>query len=368
MVRTKLDRLKALLRNGYFPDELPPPFRTKSLAKFASSIGKKWERASASQPNRPPSIPATLPEVFSLAGYAHRRRRLEIPNPINQFFVAKFIAEHWVLLRSKINASNLSMTKCEITDQLRSVPFTKFRDKKIRELHCSSQHYFSLTSDIARFYHTIYTHSIPWAVHGKTTAKKNRNFHSAACVANQLDFYIRQGQDGQTIGIPVGPDTSRIISEIIASQIDEQLCKRLRKMSHSGFRYIDDYQLCFDTQEDAHFAFTSLVNACKNFELDINHEKTQINDIGNFSESTWPQAIKRQKLLSNKNTQGKSIIDYFTNVLSVAAAHSDENIMKYALKASLRTLIHRENWAIYENSLVKIGRIYPHSIPFITRH
>ena len=38
---------------------------------------------------------------------------------------------------------------------------------------------------------------------------------------NAIDFFfVRQGQDGQTIGIPVGPDTSRIISELILKLID----------------------------------------------------------------------------------------------------------------------------------------------------
>lgn len=54
-------------------------------------------------------------------------------------------------------------------------------------------------TDINQFYGSIYTHSIPWALHGKATAKANR---SPALLGNALDECVRNAQDGQTIGVP----------------------------------------------------------------------------------------------------------------------------------------------------------------------
>jgi hypothetical protein len=33
---------------------------------------------------------------------------------------------------------------------------------------------YVLKTDVARFYHSIYTHSIPWVIHGKAAAKKKQ--------------------------------------------------------------------------------------------------------------------------------------------------------------------------------------------------
>jgi hypothetical protein len=101
---------------------------------------------------------------------------------------------------------------------------------------------YVIQTDISRFYQSIYTHSIPWALHGKAAAKANR---SRRLIGNTLDKLVREGQDRQTIGVPIGPDTSLIIAEIILSSVDEAL---KRKRLKNGLRYIDDYDFGFQTQ------------------------------------------------------------------------------------------------------------------------
>ena len=55
-------------------------------------------------------------------------------------------------------------------------------------------------------------------------------------------------QDGQTMGIPIAPDASLIVSEIVLTAIDEsfQATARIR-----GLRYIDDYELVFSSTSEA---------------------------------------------------------------------------------------------------------------------
>ncbi len=67
-----------------------------------------------------------------------------------------------------------------------------------------------MKTDLSRFYQTIYTHSLPWAIHGKAQAKENKE---NGLYGNKLDSCVRNTQDQQTIGLPVGPDTSFILSE-----------------------------------------------------------------------------------------------------------------------------------------------------------
>jgi hypothetical protein len=75
-------------------------------------------------------------------------------------------------------------------------------------------------TNISRFYHSLYTHSVAWAFHGKDVAKKDRKIDSSKVYFNRLDFILRQGQDGPTIGIPVGPDASRYVAQLLASKLN----------------------------------------------------------------------------------------------------------------------------------------------------
>jgi hypothetical protein len=102
--------------------------------------------------------------------------------------------------------------------------------------HCR----YLLYADTSRYYTTIYTHSISWALHGKSVAKERR--HDKSLLGNQLDELVRATQDSQSVGIPIGPDTSLIISEIIGTAIDLELRERLSaaNIKMQGHRYLDD--------------------------------------------------------------------------------------------------------------------------------
>ncbi|MCV5837901.1 RNA-directed DNA polymerase, partial [Escherichia coli] len=78
-------------------------------------------------------------------------------------------------------------------------------------------------TDISRFYHSIYTHSIAWTYHTKDISKRNR---SNSLFGNVLDKHSQDSQDGQTIGLPIGPDTSLIIAESLLSNIDLKLSEK----------------------------------------------------------------------------------------------------------------------------------------------
>jgi glycosyltransferase A (GT-A) superfamily protein (DUF2064 family) len=85
-------------------------------------------------------------------------------------------------------------------------------EKPIRRAQLRSTSRYILQADINRFYPSVYTHSIPWAIHTKAVAKSNRG---DGYIGNRIDRLVRNGQDGQTMGIPIGPDTSLLIAEIL---------------------------------------------------------------------------------------------------------------------------------------------------------
>jgi len=81
-------RLSKLLRRGYLPAELPPPFTSDTFAASAISFAAKWDATKLSKF-------WTAPETYSIPRYGDARRKLAIVNPINQLNVARIMAENW---------------------------------------------------------------------------------------------------------------------------------------------------------------------------------------------------------------------------------------------------------------------------------
>lgn len=97
-------------------------------------------------------------------------------------------------------------------------PSVDLRDDFRIDLSSRREEYVS--ADLRSFFHSIYTHSIPWAIYGKAWAKipANRGYTH---YGNVLDLLSQNLQGAQTIGLPVGPDTSRLLAEVVTSGVDE---------------------------------------------------------------------------------------------------------------------------------------------------
>ena len=80
--------------------------------------------------------------------------------------------------------------------------------------------------DISNCYGSIYTHTIPWALHTKHVAKSNQNNNDL--LGNKIDSLIQLMQNGQTNGIPQGSVLMDFIAEIILSYVDKLLDEKLK--------------------------------------------------------------------------------------------------------------------------------------------
>lgn len=213
-----------------------------------------------------------------------------------------------------------------------------------------------LQTDVLSFYHAIYTHSVPWALHGKNIAKRNRSTSDPAVYGNQIDALLRGCQDGQTIGIPVGPDTSRIISELILCAVERQVGPAQFSRLAGGYRYMDDFFLCFESHVDAEAFLAALRDAVLGFDLQLNAAKTRIIDALSFNEERWPAEIAQLRLGRTGDDQRREIIRFFTEAIYLAKSLPDESIASFAVRKSSRTLVQRSNWDIYEPFLLRVAR------------
>lgn len=157
---SKNERLGSLLGRGYFPEELPPPFTTRSFSKYRAAIGKAWVTAGA--------YPKSIPEAYSIPRIKVARRELSIVNPIAEYDVCKIIADNWVEIRKHLRSCSYSAEAVEIsTTRHRAVPKPDFTLVSLRQAEIDSMYDNILIGDVSRFYGTLYTHSIPWALHTK---------------------------------------------------------------------------------------------------------------------------------------------------------------------------------------------------------
>jgi hypothetical protein len=95
-------------------------------------------------------------------------------------------------------------------------------------------------------------------------------------LGNLLDFELRKGQEDQSIGIPIGPDTSRILSEIVAVGLERVLQPLISNLDRRSVRYVDDFLIGFDEGESEEQVAAALEAAMSHYELDINISKTRI--------------------------------------------------------------------------------------------
>jgi hypothetical protein len=138
---------------------------------------------------------------------------------------------------------------------------------------------FLLKIDIKDFYSQIYTHSIPWALTGdKMMCKKyknDRDFKKLSCC--KLDEALRNIQDTQTNGIPIGPLGSDIIAEMIMCRIVKNVEEK-NKTDFVGIRFRDDIKiLCLD-EKQANELLDCFALESHNFNLYFNDEKTEISE------------------------------------------------------------------------------------------
>jgi hypothetical protein len=356
---TRDERIEALLARGYFPKEVPPPFSSAAFARKIGNIIPRWAayEAGLTPQQRRPYPPLSRYARFDMARKGHSRRMLGLPNPVNQYYLASAIADHQDDFEAISSRSPISLTSAKISasgNRAVTMPKLSLLSEKRIEAYATAR--AILQTDVLSFYHAIYTHSVPWALHGKRLAKRNRSTTDPAVYGNRIDALLRACQDGQTIGIPVGPDTSRIISELILCAIEQQIGAEHFARLTGGYRYMDDFFLCFDSHVDAEAFLAALREAVLSFDLQLNASKTQIIDALSFNEEGWPGDIAQLSLGRSSDDQRRDLIRFFTEVIRLSKSLPDESIASFAVRKSSRSLIHRANWDIYEPFLLRIAR------------
>lgn len=129
--------------------------------------------------------------------------------------------------------------------------------------------------DISKCFESIYTHSISWAVRGKEFSKNTIDFQS---FESRFDKIMQNANWSQTNGIIVGPEASRIFSEIIMQAIDRRIEQEVIKnnLDVTIRRYIDDFLMFGNTEKDLLECKQIIQTEIQEFNLHLNESKTSL--------------------------------------------------------------------------------------------
>lgn len=354
--------LRDLLKKGYFPQELPPPFHTESFADNYQKAKATWDKFDNSiklSYIETKYISITIPKV----GFS--RRFLGVPNPIHFGALSEVICTNWKTIQKIYDQSKLSASKpIHNANKGRSVKtIMSFGQFKKQCLIDSFDKIYELRTDISKYYPSIYTHTIPWAIHSKATAKANRQ--NLSMLGNQLDKFVHQAQSGQTIGVPIGPDTSLILSEILGCTFDKQLKTKFPFIR--GYRFVDDYYLYFSSQADAEKVFKFLQTILTDFTLIINEEKTTIKKFPFEFEAEWTIALNDFSISEKPKSKADDIFNFVSLAFKYSNSYSKDSVLKWAIKKLAATPIEKENWELFESLIFKMTLSEPAILPELTR-
>lgn len=358
------DFQRALMEKGFYPENLPPVFAVKNF----------YDAAVACDLFDEDQLQRTKPVALARYNETKRggqRRVFSTPNPLFFIDASTFLAEYRQRLARVLRRSDLSRSiptfELGFERAVRIDSFSEFTTFRRKQLSTSR---YIVKTDISRFFHSVYTHSIPWAVHGKIQAKQDRRRNSETTYANKLDYLIRQSQDQQTVGIPVGPDISRIVSELIAGAIDE----KFREQAGNGVvgaRLVDDVYLGASTREEAENYLSAYRDAIRQFELDINEGKTRIFEAKQDLEPFWPVSIRREIEGFSHGLAGRSqrgeLTAYLDEIVRTANRENDDGIIKYAIRKMDDSRLWRRFWDCIEPFLIRVAVNFPHCLDYVAR-
>ena len=171
------------------------------------------------------------------------------------------------------------------------VRYSTFQDRS-REILKDFSHV--VITDIADFFPRLYLHRVEGAL-SNATKKTNH--------ALSISRLLKQWNQSQSYGIPVGPAPSRLIAEIAVDDVD----KILRSESITFVRYMDDYRLFAESPVQGYKQLTVLANALfANHGLTLQQEKTGI-----IAREEFIQKLHR----TEESQELRSLSDSFSEIL-----------------------------------------------------
>lgn len=376
-----------LKEESYINLDLPPYVKfEKILLEFDKLLKKKKDIKNLYKQiqiqDEPPKTKNLNPKEFNKVNYKlfHNKngkydwRPFELIHPLLYVNLINTITEelnwHTILDRFKY-IDSISEVECMslpiVSENKKSDKENQILDwwqnieQKSLELSLEFSHIYH--TDISNCYGSIYTHSIPWALHSKEKAKLKKE----KLIGDKIDDEIRAMSYGQTNGIPQGSVLMDFIAEVVLKYADLLLTERLNKLEidtkeYRILRYRDDYRIFVNNLSIADEIIKNLTEVLIELGLKLNSSKTLTSDNVIFS------SIKPDKLnwLSIKDDSA-SLQKKLLLLHKYSIEHKNNSILCKELKNIFNIINNRTSslhkkfflsYKFYSEEIANINKLY----------
>ena len=118
----------------------------------------------------------------------------------------------------------------------------------------------------------------------------------------------------------------------------------------------------FATEVEADAALAALIRSLKEFELQINFEKTKTCSVIEITDDYWTHQLRSFQIAKTGRKQASDIHHFFELAKELARRYADESVMTYALKRASSVLIRKENWNNFEAHVCHVALAYPNTL------
>lgn len=352
-----------ILERGYLPEALPLAFTSASFAAASSNLKRADD----------PAVKKEWAEVVTVnvARPGGLRRRMAIVNPFKQRLLSAECSKEWGALTSHLAKSHVSVTK--------PTPLSGRRpnDRGVRYLQhelprgdrAASRSAllggtrYTLQADISNFYGSVYTHSIDWALTTKRVAKANARSKTGS-LGSRIDKLVRDGQDGQTKGIPVGPDTSHLLAEVLLCELDSMLEADCPQVKMRGMRFVDDFDFAARTYSEAEAVLRSWDSILASFEFTLNPLKTRIIEGAVAPEPAWKIQLRQHPLRETRERElANDLRSLFSLAIETSTSMPGTPALTYAVRRVAELATSGGAWTELQNLLLGAVTIEPSCLP-----
>lgn len=329
---------KKLLKYGMFPYSIDTIFSSRKLGELV--INDEENQAFISK------------EEFSLLPYKWTRnnnapRYMGVPHPLAYISLCKVVKKYWDEIDKKIGENNekyletsmivpkdldgtARLILCNYGRLIPGPPDNSNPDDKAIIINKQLGAKYFVFADISGFFPNIYSHAIPWALVGKEEAKSRRSRNEWF---NDIDINVRKMKNDETNGLPIGPDTSNIFSELILSQVDRILLEKYKYV-----RYTDDYHCYCSSKEEAENFIKDLSLELEKYQLALNTTKTKLVEMPQGVNSDWIGELRNFHVPDKitKREDSKKVLNLLDLGIKLSKKVGNYAPFKFAMKKAIR--------------------------------
>lgn len=342
--------LKRLLKYGLFSERLPKCFSSEKFGKYIyDAIENNKFNSNEKYKYKHTTFPLTQET---------QTRLMAVPNCIGYANLCYILFKSWdnickYLLKNwkkgnpnfiRMCSGNKRLYRINDYDGSTEIIYTNKSDRLIKLNNVVYNKYsilmnmhifkrYKLHLDISKFYHTIYSHSLSWALIGKDKEKelyrdraKRKQFIKENYDYESIEKQVMKMQDDESFGLPIGPDTSFILADILLSKIDAEM-----QNNFSYYRYIDDFNYYAETDEDAAYFEGCLRKNLYTYKLQINDTKKEIEKLPTNIENSWVCDLNNYDLPICKGRKDIGKLIYFFDKCTNEARTNGARVIKYGL-------------------------------------